>query len=135
MKLVPDNFPLELNPSPSARTSIELALKESGIEIKDAYNVLKEGLSAVKVTYDKLGDGHEDVDYKERRDAAVLILTMVGHLKSKVDEVRDKTINIKIDKGDIERLENITREIDALNKRLGVEVYQRGEVVEAEVVG
>ncbi len=123
----------DLTINQQALSIIEAQFKEVGITSQCPYRVLKDGLTAERVTYDKYGDEHREPDYKERRENATIILTMMGHLKAKAEEVKVTTVNVQVREGDIERLEKIAKELDDLHKRLGSQAWQRGEVVDVEV--
>lgn len=122
--------PLEVNKE--ALTLINKGFKEAGIDISDPYRTLKDGLSATRAIVSKFGDISYEDDFSVRHKYMVTALELMQHLKNKTEDVKQVSVSIGIRPGDIDRLEAITKELDALNKRLGTERWQQGLITDAQ---
>lgn len=125
----------ELEVNYKAGSHIETAFSGAGLKSHEVYKVLKDGLVARKAITNKFGDVTYEDDYNVRHKYMVTAMELMGHLRSKVEEVKGVSVNINLREGDVDRIEGIAMELDKLSKRIMLEGWQRGEVVDVEVVG
>lgn len=96
-------------------------------DVKQSYEALRRGLTSL--TYDKFGNEIENT--KEQRECAVAILNIAGHIKRQTDEI-PKEVIIKMQPDDVKHLEQLAFEISEMNRKLGLQSWQRGELIEIE---
>lgn len=103
-----------------------------GVTDKNPYKVLADGLKAY--TVDKDGDATDTPNYKERRECATIILTMLGHLKNKVEA--EVIVPTRVPTPvEIEAIQGFVEELRKLNDVLRTNPIQRGEVIDVETIG
>lgn len=76
--------PIELPElTPSEIQVIKTACANAGMSIDNYVNVIKEALSATRMTVDKYGERHDEEDHAMRLKAALMGLELEGYIKSK----------------------------------------------------
>lgn len=116
-----------------ASNIIATGFKEAGIEDGEEFKALKKLLTSKKLTVDKFGEEHWEDDNTSIARGVELVLRLRNLLNNKVEEVKSASVEIKMKAEDIDRLENISRELLGLEKRLRDDKMQQGEVIDINV--
>jgi hypothetical protein len=109
---------------------VEKELKEAGIDGKKPFTVLARLLDAKKMTVDKYGDEHIEEDNTAQAKAVEVVLRLRRLLDNKLDDVRSQTLVVQVSPEDVNRLENITRELKQLQEKLDTDKTQKGKIID-----
>lgn len=76
-------FPASLEISDREVENIKETAARVGLTLEKYLQTIRDALSAMKVTYDKLGEAHEEPDTDKRLKAVLIGLEVQGYIKSK----------------------------------------------------